>query len=106
MITMESSSLGHKNTKLHAIPATIKQTPHSVISWVTWLFSSDAPRGGGGTPIMAHTGKFRPRGVPFSPFFTFLFSYDFHKAHPYAIALIGPLKTPYKVMAQGLQPES
>ena len=68
MATMESS-LGQKNTEHHAIPVSIKQTPHHVM-WSLGSFPL-MPPGGGGTPLMVHTGRLCPKGVTFSPFVFF-----------------------------------
>ena len=69
MITMESPSLGHKNTKLHAIPATIKQKPHSVTWWLGSFPLMPPREGGGGYSHNGPNGKAPPERGTFSTFF-------------------------------------
>ena len=96
MATMESS-LGQKNTEHHAIPVSIKQTPHHVM-WSLGSFPL-MPLGGGGTPLMVHTGRLCPKGVTFSPFVCFI---PLLQSPPVYAVVYKPSQNPLQSYGSGL----
>ena len=97
---MESSSLGHKNTKLHAIPATIKRKPHSV-TWSLGSFPLMPPREGGGG--YSHNGPNEKAPPERGTFFTFFFSHKtFIKPTRVCDRVDRPTQNPLQIYGSGL----